>query len=218
MTRKIDGALALVYAQWAQKKLAEGEMADQASKLEKVNEKQENVRKFRHKLNKALENGSLAVIELVRLKAEAKDLGIEAEVGGALDTLFRLTDAGQLKNGDDFTYANAEAFSEANYDLTAPSRNNGEPQLAEGAPHGDAGTYVFVDQNTESLQGANDQVKRIREALTDRLDSLKSEAAGQELDLQMASQEYSRASQLASTLLNTRNESLKSIIQALSRA
>jgi hypothetical protein len=82
------------------------------------------------------------------------------------------------------------------------------------------GTYVYVDETVtaEHYLQPNEELKRIREAMTDRLDTLKSRAAGKELDLQMASQEYSRSSQLASNLLNTRNEALKVFAQALSRA
>ena len=55
----------------------------------------------------------------------------------------------------------------------------------------------------------------LREVITDAKDDVKGQASGQELELQMASQEYSRSSQLASSLLNVRNEVMKNFVQAL---
>lgn len=226
MTKNIDGALALVYAQWAAKKIAEGEMADQAESLEAVNDAQQNLRKFRQKLNRAI-NGSdknLSLGEMIELKREAGDLGIGKEVGDAIDALWASTEAGQMKRADGTpTYPSPEAYRDATYATDTDKNFRYDAQgnaIRQGQFDLNKASHIAIDEHGDSAhfqQGAS-QIKRIRDALTDQLDMLKNEASGKELDLQMASQEYSRSTQLASNLLNTRNDALKTIVQALSRA
>ncbi len=198
-----DGMLALVIARDAQARLAEAELSDHAEMAQALNDKQSKLRDVKKTLRKALTDGNLDPAEMANINAAADEAGIGDEIRGHIQALFDASEAGRARidSPDNHTaYATVETY-ETHRKSTTPNKS---------------GT-VKIDETSED-EGAKklaQQVTSIREAIDEALEEVKGEASGQELELQMASQEYSRATQLASNLLNVRNEVLKSFVQTI---
>ncbi len=205
----IDGMLALVIARDAQARLSEAELSDQAEVAQGLNDKQAKLRDVKKALRKALSDNTLNAGEMVKIKEAAEAAGIGDEVGAAIDALYALTDGGRAHaeghgNWDD--YASADAV--VDYDKRLKAEGKAGPSVQ---------THLWINETSDVdyMKPRKQQLDNIREAIDEALDNVKGEASGQELELQMASQEYSRATQLASNLLNVRNDVFKALVQAI---
>lgn len=204
MANGIDGMLALVIARDAQSRLAEAELADHAELAQSLNGRQENLRIVKRKLEKALSDGNLNAGEMVAIKEAAEQAGVGAEVGAIIDQLYAMTEGGEAaasRIGNWRAYESADAVV----------------AYAEGGGTITMNTHIAINENSDAKHDVERSklIDDLREVITDAKDDVKGQASGQELELQMASQEYSRSSQLASSLLNVRNEVMKNFVQAL---
>ncbi len=203
-----DGLLALVIARDAQARLAEAELSDQAEIAQGLNEKQAKLRDVKKALRKGLSDDNLDPDEMVKIIAAAEEAGIGDEVRTLMNDIFAASAAGRhhAESPDNTgAYADVEsyvAFRDAQAAIGKKPNRTGDVKINETS-----------DDDGDKLRAK--KVEGIREAISEALDTVKGEASGQELELQMASQEYSRATQLASNLLNVRNDVLKSLVQAI---
>lgn len=203
-----DGMLALVIARDAQARLSEGELSDQAEIAQGLNDKQSKLRDVKKALRKALSDDNLDPDEMKQIIDAADAAGIGDEIRGHVNEIFKASAAGRHHAESPHNtapYASAEtyvAFRDEQAKIGQTPNRSGNVRIDETSDDdGDKSRAKKVDA--------------IRDAISEALDEVKGEASGQELELQMASQEYSRATQLASNLLNVRNEVLKSLVQAI---